>query len=54
MIVDAMERFFDACRETGTFSEVMAGLGATGGGPLPDIRLDFNGEMLGNSAFARR
>ena len=46
MIVDAVECFFDACHETGALDEVMAGLGATGGGPLPDIRLDFDGEML--------
>ena len=46
MIVDAVECFFDACRETGVFAEVVAKLGVRGDNPLPAIRLDFAGEML--------
>ena len=46
MIVDAVECFFDGCREGGIFAEVMAKIGYEGHDPLPDIKLDFGGEIL--------
>lgn len=46
MAVDAMECYLDVCRENGIFEKVLASIGYKGDHPLPDIKIDFNGEIL--------